>query len=1476
MTDLDLSFLSFLEERETRLLSWGYVDGGFNREEVEALADDFALEHDTTGTATGAQVVRRLRDRALLLEVDDGTTRQYRTRMAETVRLLSRLRQLFPKHKNATWSTAATLVADYRLLTRPRAYPRRDITVDEAVEDLSARGLLTGTRRNVLESLLANRAPDEFLLSRFQIDATIEITSGLDARKSGGTIVGAGTGSGKTLAFYLPALTHVVTADGKPGTRVLAIYPRIELLRDQFAEAYREARRLDGVGDLGRPIRIGALYGSTPHVANGATRIWKARGGDRICPYMLCPSCGEGQLIWTAEAIAASRHVLRCAACNVDVPDGHLTLTRKQMRDEPPDVLFTTTEMLNRVLMDDGMRHVVGAGPKGMPIDMVLLDEVHTYEGTTGAHVAGVLRRWRHARRRPVYFVGLSATLREAGSFFSTLTGLAHHQITTIEPRAEDLEYEGQEYLLAARADPHSGASVLSTTIQTTMLMQRVLDPLRESTSDGAFGQRVFVFTDDLDVTNRLYFDLLDAEGLNSWGTPEKPSLAMQRGPTAGDLTARRAGGQSWEALEQIGHPLDEHSHLSIGRTTSQDADVDRSASAIVATASLEVGFNDPKVGAVIQHKSPHDTAAFLQRKGRAGRSRAMRPWTVVVLSDYGRDRTSYDAYERLFDPELPARTLPIANPAVVRMQAVFATLDWLAARIDNRAQVWSLLQKPAKPSAAKDLDLQSRMATLLENTLADPAARQELAAHLKAALAGGETLVNEIFWEPPRPLLTTAIPTAIRRLKTGWRHLELGEGRDLVGDGPLPEFIVSRLFGDLALPEITVITPAQGRGENEHREPMRAVQALNAYAPGRVSHRLTIVHRHARHWVAPPPLTGNGPTDMDVRTFIAEAEDLGTFGRATANEATVLRPAMLRVESPPAEILSSSHGRLQWNAEVQPSAPSEQVLRPPQADALAGLVSRVAFHTHGAHAHVEVKRWASEVDVETRTQSGTTRGRVRLVDGARGGTPVAIGLAIAVDALALDVRVPDALLSEHRFAEAHLRSLRVDRFRHILASAPGAQRILGDFGAERLSRDLLLALIQAAAAGDRDLQAAYLALRDTGALNDAIVAAASGDEDSPDLQSVRGHEFAAALTEPAVLDAIETAVPALWEDPDATWDAWAADRLAATVAAAFHAALQELCPEYDADEIVIDIESAQDGQVRAWLSEQTVGGGGILQEALRRIGDRPRRFFDLVSAAVEPTIDEVVEVELARVAENAASHGSVAARLDEVRNADGQADRMIRFDDLLRTLGASGVFACHPVVSALSVRFLRPGSSAQTDAAIWNLLKAWTSLEEQLGIDIDLRTFAAHAARDNTFDNAARLVPPPGDAVAWRTGQISGLLWQRGRTVRSHTLRTPNPFSAPPAPDPLLLRERLGENADSFPLEQLNRALDSQGPLAVKGDAVLTSSPDAAADLRRALLRAAATPIEAGALLHYPRVEGIRRDLAGYRARLVVDLVGE
>ncbi|MCP5899070.1 hypothetical protein NL320_26925, partial [Klebsiella pneumoniae] len=71
--------------------------------------------------------------------------------------------------------------------------------------------------------------------------------------------------------------------------------------------------------------------------------------------------------------------------------------------------------------------------------------------------------------------------------------------------------------------------------------------------------------------------------------------------------------GQNWKAAMDIGHDLAENKVIS--RTSSQDAGVDASADVVVATSSLEVGYNDPLVGAVLQHKAPNDVASYLQRK---------------------------------------------------------------------------------------------------------------------------------------------------------------------------------------------------------------------------------------------------------------------------------------------------------------------------------------------------------------------------------------------------------------------------------------------------------------------------------------------------------------------------------------------------------------------------------------------------------------------------------------------------------------------------------------------------------------------------------------------------------------------------------------------------------------------------------------------------------------------------------------------
>ena len=119
MTDLQAA-LTALELRESELLAWGAVGAQWTRDEaIEVLA-----EH---GDAEG--LFAELESRGLLVETP---TAGYRTRSAETVRLLATLRQAFRSERILS---GRPLVLDYRFLQRPRRRPKRDIAQTDFVAD---------------------------------------------------------------------------------------------------------------------------------------------------------------------------------------------------------------------------------------------------------------------------------------------------------------------------------------------------------------------------------------------------------------------------------------------------------------------------------------------------------------------------------------------------------------------------------------------------------------------------------------------------------------------------------------------------------------------------------------------------------------------------------------------------------------------------------------------------------------------------------------------------------------------------------------------------------------------------------------------------------------------------------------------------------------------------------------------------------------------------------------------------------------------------------------------------------------------------------------------------------------------------------------------------------------------------------------------------------------------------------------------
>jgi hypothetical protein len=1509
-----LALLDRLERAEASLLVWGVTDGVLTQRDIDESIRDL-----TDGDQASAHaLLAELLDSQLLLRTRIEGSEVFRSRMAETVRLAATLRQLFESNAVSTkWRTAPRLVGDFRFSVRPRCYPNRNLTVDDVVARVDPNLLTPPIVEQALRKLLATTGGNASTHAAFQADAAARILEALTGSRSTGTVITAGTGSGKTIAFYAPTfawITEQIDRVGGPWTKVVAIYPRNELLKDQFAQAFAAARALDDLLPTGRRITVGAYFGLVPHemsVRSVTYAGWRQLGAGFLCPYMRCPACGEDSLVWREgkEYLVCHRD-----SCGASVSSEDLPLSRAAVSKRPPDVLFTTTEMLNRGLCNSWTTPIFGVGKAVRAPRAILLDEIHTYGGLHGASVGLLLRRYRNALHVPVQLIGLSATLRDAQAFFATLTGLPTPSVALITPASDELVEEGAEYLLALRADPTSGASVLSTTIQTAMLTRRMLDPWDERRTDGAVGRRVFLFTDKLDIANRLFFDLKDAEGQDDRGRPapwrRQGSLANLRSTEfareQGDTGARATGGQLWEATEEIGFRL-EGSPFVIDRTTSQDAGVDPRADVVVATASLDVGFNDPEVGAVIQHKAPRRNSQFLQRRGRAGRSRKMRPWTIVTLSDFGRDRVAYEAYDLLFDPELEPQALPVGNRHVQRMQATYSLLEWLEAGIGDRGSMWQdMVGPPRKSSGALNEERWRRLGErraktlrLLEQLLADDGMQRTFAAHLAEALAISPDEVERLLWDPPRALLTAVVPTAIRRLTTCWSTAAAGPATDYtLPDNPLPDFVPRSLFQSLNTPDVQLQVPAPGGGFEF--EALEIDTTLREYCPGNVSQRLGVRRRRDRHWVPTADPTHGIQSEVDIRPWVLQAEDLGVYPIGAGDEQTiqVLRPLELRLDVVPRPVKSSSSGFPIWATSISPDRHSEELDLSAEGRWEA-IVGPVEFFTHSAGTGVDVCRYMIGAHISRVTGTGVADGEATFVRSTDAGFErIGLGYQFDVDAVRICFPWPASDLVDPRGSGPVSRALRVGLFLEAVEAAGTLAELTSDLGRRQLGELYVTAIVCEAVSRSLDLRDAAAEIRPRLAARLAQIAdqqgevlrsdagATSEDELTEIAQARRGLERLKGLLHdfPLVVDRLDQHAEMLWQPESAAVDRFVRRRYAATVGAAFLLAFQRMCPDADLDQVVVDLDANVAGSEpevagEVWLTETSAGGGGVIEEVRLEAMSSPRRLMRLVEAGLAPSDLELVDAELTRALQIALDDAEVAHALDGARAAlagrHGIRESREAVAGLHRQLGERGTLMAHPVIAAISARLLRPGASASADRALSGLRSQWEAEEERLGIEIPLRAFAFAAAASDSgaaadFVSATLGTQATGES-ATRYALLVSILWPRGEDVRARTLPAPNYYSHNPATDRRLLLAALPPASAPVDVTSSMWRVEADEALVRQGETLLRAPRYGTRALRQALLDFAGRPSEIGFLHLFPTLFGVSISPEAVEAALFV-----
>ncbi|CAK3418385.1 DEAD/DEAH box helicase [Vibrio crassostreae] len=1500
MENFFVPILDELESRESALLTWGNTQGYFGEDELVELVEGIIGDDEDAYDVIDEMVANGL---MVSWSDEESGEEHYRTRMAEGVRLFSTLRQMFPTHANGdAWKQAATLVSDYRFLRRKRKYPQRNVPTESVVNALQTDVGLSRAESELLKDLLRHDG-GYYDLAEFQKRACTTVLSGVRSRGASGSIVCAGTGSGKTLAFYLPALTHIANekVTGRGGyVQALAIYPRNELLKDQFIETWRQVRKLDGkLAQANQSkIRIGAYFGMAPTSSKfitGNDRGWSNVPGGLVCEYIPCTNekC-TGRMVWHDAQREQGIERLSCEICNGAIEPDEISLTRETMHKSPPDLLFTSTEMLNRQMSNPNNRHIFGIGKRVKAPSMMLLDEVHTYSGVGGAQVGMLLRRWCHLAKASPHFVGLSATLEQAPRFFASLTGLPEHSVKEVSPTEAEMEQEGAEYMLALRGDPASSSSLLSTTIQTSMLAKRIMDEGRNPKSKGLFGTRSFVFTDDIDVINRLYFQLLDAEGRYSNGNinQTKMPLASLRSPMDAD-DEQFEFGQDWKLANQIGHSLDTADRANIKRTSSQDAGVDQEADVIVATASLEVGFNDPTVGAVIQHKAPRDNAQFLQRKGRAGRQRKMRPWTVVVLSDYGRDRMAFQSYEDLFNPELKARRLPVHNSYVMRIQAAFATMDWLSQRprvvsSSSRGGLWNDLSSPQKKP-----ERQQQLCIEVEEVLSDATRASELIEFVSNALGLNSSnpehnrLLDSLFWQPPRAIMTAFLPTVLRRLATQWEKNGVRGADNCREDAPMPEFVPSALFNDLCLPELEINLSSANQFQNDDSPLMPILQGMRDFAPGRVSKRFAMDHIAQKHWVIPEsftqPVAGDYPFPI---TDYCSLERLDAMGECQIDTPTgvvtipCFRPYEVKASTPNPEwrLLDTTQGFLNWHTEIRPPEGRDSADRPVR-NAWKNILRDVEFFTHHKHRPVEVIRLTTGSKAELKFQGDTPSATVNF-EFVHQENPASLAFSLWVDAIAFRWQLPDLNVEKLQQDAELLAGLRTARFiDEVRNDGTLTDNVfLGGWLAESMLAGLcceaMLSQTSIKQACDALLNGtAQVDLKDIPRRIFQTLPGVSIEAGEQDLQQ----NLIDLLGRAGVITKLAKWAEMLWEQPDSSWQQWIQQCFQNTLGGALQQTALQLCQDADEQDIILDLDPGparraqlNNDEMEIWLSETTVGGGGVIERIQQAYIENPKRFFELLEFNLQAGDYEVMDNHIFQLLEKLKGQSPLTRRMQAMRQAPDHQSQLNAHNALLTTLQQTGFMTSHSFMSAVNTRLLRPKSSEQQDELLYELQASWRDQEARLGIEVPQRVYAfscsLNAQIDNHLPDANQV---QGDLQTWRFNVINGLLWPRGYAVRDAHLTYYNPYAFAGPTERLLVKFFTGETCTSVPYADENWLEACHQVLEVQGRCELIASTEQ--EVSQALAELLVKPVDMYGLFFYPRVSAVRRDQQELRIQLEI-----
>lgn len=535
--------LTFIEQREAEQIAYGIydvtmkgievVDNFKPSEDIKLAAEEKteALRNALARLANELQIIR-------FNQVESPDDWIFRSRIAETVRLLSKLRQRIVRDNNLKAahriSNSKRLVADVKFSVANRRVPRRNIEVQTCLSPLLDGNAEQQQAANLLLEVINTHLPKLRKMSGFQQRTLERILEAIELKVQEGiekgVVVTASTGAGKTYAFFVPVLAKMVlerSLRGREGVKAICIYPRVALSENQLTDFIEVLFYLNQVlakhnlPQLTIGLESGAAVYQRQDFQDTSDRqqtLSKKRGwtfseeyAGYLSPFAYCVGT-DGKACKTDKQRLLVRptdsKTLVCPICDKRYP--FIKFSRDIMEEHPPDLLIATTESLHRRLLSTKYQYLFGNDKFCAPT-VVMLDEIHLQTSTAGTQVALLLRRLmarirlgkQHRKEQGnLAFVGLSATISEPIEFLSELSGISVTRIRRVNPEENEMQTTGAERYIFVRAEDNEDTAVISTLIQTAMCVLHTM-PQPSADPPDLKRYRTFGFVQSLDIAGR-------------------------------------------------------------------------------------------------------------------------------------------------------------------------------------------------------------------------------------------------------------------------------------------------------------------------------------------------------------------------------------------------------------------------------------------------------------------------------------------------------------------------------------------------------------------------------------------------------------------------------------------------------------------------------------------------------------------------------------------------------------------------------------------------------------------------------------------------------------------------------------------------------------------------------------------------------------------------------------------------------------